>query len=102
MKNCNNDVIYQINFKNCTFPDFKQELICLGSWNGIGNNNKFVGIIDKETKHIKCGILNTKKKEEIILSLSMSGNCKEFHGKSNNAFEEYIFQESWSLSFLFR
>ena len=95
MENCNPDMIFKIRFTNCSFPDFTQNLICLGSWPGQ-SNEKYTLLKDKDTGQYKCGII-TVSKERTKLALATSSSCTELHGNRNNALEEYTFLEGKGL-----
>ncbi|KAH7710887.1 Protein F35D2.6 [Aphelenchoides avenae] len=94
MENCNSRNTLTFRFRNCSFPNFEQNMVCLGAWNGNGSE-KYIAVLNEETREYRCGVMY-ESKNITSLYFGDDSSCSRLGTDGKNALEEYKFREKES------
>ncbi|KAK0417562.1 hypothetical protein QR680_013081 [Steinernema hermaphroditum] len=75
MSNCNSPNVWNLSFRNCSFPDFEEDLRCLGTWTDARSQRRLVAFFNPETEDYKCGVF-TEKGDSKNVEVSFGDDCR--------------------------
>uniref|UniRef100_A0A915EIL6 3-beta hydroxysteroid dehydrogenase/isomerase domain-containing protein n=1 Tax=Ditylenchus dipsaci TaxID=166011 RepID=A0A915EIL6_9BILA len=110
MSNCDQRNRMKFNFRNCSFPDFEQTLVCLGTWPvgrhvQLPNSNspveQYLAVLNLATQQYKCGVMQQWTNRTTKILLSADSSCSGLLKDGSNALEDFTLIKELAISAIF-